>query len=84
MHACAPVASGSRASRKCSPRAGIDPAGAQLCIQASPMDFAHGDALALLRDGRRPTAIIALGTRILAGVLRAARDLGLAVPGDLS
>jgi len=64
--------------------AGIDPAGAQLCLQASPMDFAHGDALALLRDGRRPTAIIALGTRILAGVLRAARDLGLAVAGDLS
>jgi LacI family transcriptional regulator len=64
--------------------AGIDPAGAQLCIQASPMDFAHGDTLALLRGGRRPTAIIALGTRILAGVLRAARDLGLSVPGDLS
>jgi len=64
--------------------AGIDPAGAQLCIQASPMDFAHGDALALLRGGRRPTAIIALGTRILAGVLRAARALDLSVPGDLS
>jgi len=64
--------------------AGIDPAGAQLCIQASPMDFAHGDTLALLRDGSRPTAIIALGTRILAGVLRAARDLDLSVPGDLS
>lgn len=64
--------------------AGIDPAGALLCIQASPMDFAHGDTLALLRGGNRPTAIIALGTRILAGVLRAARDLGLSVPGDLS
>lgn len=48
------------------------------------MDFAQGDALALLQDSRRPTAMIALGTRILAGVLRAARDLGLAVPGDLS
>ena len=69
--------------------AGIDPAGAQLCLQSSPMDFAHGDALALLRDGDfrhggRPTAVIALGTRILAGVLRAARDSGLSVPGDLS
>jgi LacI family transcriptional regulator len=69
--------------------AGLDPAGAELCIQSSPMDFAHGDALALLRhDGagarRRPTAVIALGTRILAGVLRASRDLGLSVPGDLS
>ena len=64
--------------------AGIDPAGAQLCIQSSPMDFAHGDTLALLRGKPRPTAIIALGTRILAGVLRAARDLGLSVPRDLS
>jgi LacI family transcriptional regulator len=64
--------------------AGLAPEGAQLCIQSSPMDFAHGDALALLRDASRPTAVIALGTRILAGVLRAARDLGLAVPGDLS
>lgn len=64
--------------------AGVDAAGAQLCIQASPMDFAHGDTLALLRGGSAPTAIIALGTRILAGVLRAARDLGLSVPRDLS
>lgn len=68
--------------------AGIDPAGALLCIQASPMDFAQGDTLALLQrnptSGGRPTAIIALGTRILAGVLRAARDVGLAVPHDLS
>ncbi len=63
---------------------GIDPAGAQVVIQASPMDFAQGDTLALLRSGNRPTAIIALGTRILAGVLRAARDLGLLVPRDLS
>ncbi|MEI7871913.1 MAG: LacI family DNA-binding transcriptional regulator [Alphaproteobacteria bacterium] len=64
--------------------AGIDPAGAQLCLQSSPMDFAHSDALALLRRDDRPTAVIALGTRILAGVLRAARDIGLSVPGDLS
>jgi LacI family transcriptional regulator len=62
----------------------VDPAGAQLCIQASPMDFAHGDALALLRSDGRPTAVIALGTRILAGALRAARDIGLTVPDDLS
>ena len=64
--------------------AGIDPAGAQLCIQSTPMDFAHGNTLALLHHDIRPTAVIALGTRILAGVLRAARDLGLSVPGDLS
>ena len=64
--------------------AGLDSADALLCIQTSPMDFAHADALSLLRSNRRPTAIIALGTRILAGALRAARDVGLAVPGDLS
>ena len=63
---------------------GLDPVDALLCLQTSPMDFAHADALALLRSGRRPTAIIALGTRILAGALRAARDLGLTVPSDLS
>lgn len=64
--------------------ADIDPAGAQVCVQESSMDFAQGDALALLRADRRPTAIVALGTRILAGALRAARDLGLSVPSDLS
>lgn len=64
--------------------AGVDPAGARLCLQSSAMDFAHGDTLALLRGDSAPTAIVALGTRILAGVLRAARDLGLVVPRDLS
>ncbi|WP_421999613.1 LacI family DNA-binding transcriptional regulator [Reyranella sp.] len=64
--------------------AGIDPAAAPVCIQESSMDFAQGDALALLGGAERPTALIALGTRILAGALRAARDLGLSVPGDLS
>lgn len=64
--------------------AGVDPAGARLCLQSSAMDFAYGDTLALLRGDSAPTAIVALGTRILAGVLRAARDLGLAVPRDLS
>lgn len=64
--------------------AGLDPAGARVCIQESSMEFAQGDALALLRAGNGPTAMIALGTRILAGVLRAARDLGLVVPRDLS
>ncbi len=64
--------------------AGIDPSGARLCIQESSMDFAQGDAMAQLRGDRRPTAMIALGTRILAGALRAARDLGLSVPRDLS
>jgi LacI family transcriptional regulator len=64
--------------------AGVDPAGAEVRVQASPMDFAQGDTQAMLRGKERPTAIIALGTRILAGVLRAARDLKLSVPEDLS
>ncbi|TWS99417.1 LacI family DNA-binding transcriptional regulator [Reyranella sp. CPCC 100927] len=64
--------------------AGIDPAGAQVCVQESSMDFAHGDALALLGMASRPTALVALGTRILAGALRAARELRLSVPCDLS
>jgi LacI family transcriptional regulator len=64
--------------------AGLDATGAQLCIQATPMNFAQGDTIDLLRSETRPTAVIALGTRILAGVLRAARDLGLGVPRNLS
>jgi len=64
--------------------AGLDPAGALVCAQESSMDFAHGDALAVLDTPDRPTALIALGTRILAGALRAARDLRLAIPDDLS
>lgn len=36
------------------------------------------------RDGRRPTAILCAGTPVASGVIRAARDLGLQVPRDLS
>ena len=64
--------------------AAIDPSDALVCRQATSMDFAHGDALALLGASDRPTALIALGTRILAGALRAARDLRLVLPRDLS
>jgi len=62
----------------------IDTSGARVCAQESSMDFAHGDVLALLDATPRPTALIALGTRILAGALRAARDRHLSVPQDLS
>lgn len=46
----------------------------------------YAEALAWLsgRLGPRPTAILCASTLIAAGVLRAARDLGLSVPGDLS
>ncbi|SKA22159.1 transcriptional regulator, LacI family [Enhydrobacter aerosaccus] len=60
------------------------PTGAIVCPQESSMDFAYSAALAVLEASSRPTAVIALGTRILAGVLRAARTLKLSVPDDLS
>lgn len=46
----------------------------------------YARALAMLsgRCGPRPTAILCASTLIAAGVLRAARDLGLAVPGEVS
>jgi LacI family transcriptional regulator len=40
--------------------------------------------LGLLGSRQRPTAIIAGGTAMLAGVLHAVRELGLAVPRDIS
>ena len=51
---------------------GVDPSGAQLCILTTLMEFAQGDTVAVLRSERRATTIIALGTRILVGVMRAA------------
>jgi len=38
----------------------------------------------LLEGSERPTAIIAQSDLLALGVIRAARDLGLSVPGDLS
>lgn len=64
--------------------AGLGLEGAIVCPQESSMDFAYSAALAVLEAPSRPSAIIALGTRILAGVLRAARTLALSVPQDLS
>ncbi|MGB0438731.1 MAG: substrate-binding domain-containing protein, partial [Paracoccaceae bacterium] len=49
-------------------------------------DFAYRSALAMLseRFGSRPTALLCATTVMAEGVLRAASDLGLAVPTDLS
>jgi DNA-binding LacI/PurR family transcriptional regulator len=41
-------------------------------------------ALVLLRKLKRPTAIVAAGDLIAAGVLRAAAEIGISVPKDLS
>lgn len=48
------------------------------------IDYAYSEAMQLLGTAARPTAVIAGGTAILSGLLRAARDLGLRVPEDLS
>ena len=34
--------------------------------------------------GRRPTAVLAMSDAMAVGAMRAARDLGLRIPGDLS
>ncbi len=59
-----------------------DPA---LCRTGSfALDFAYEQSVQLLRGARRPTAIIAGGTALLPGVMRAAQELGLRIPEDLS
>ena len=46
--------------------------------------FAFSEVRQLLRQPERPTAIITLGTRMLAGVMEALKSLGLRIPHDLS
>lgn len=46
--------------------------------------FGFQETFALLSEADPPTALIAGGNRILVGVLRALRQLGVAVPRDLS
>ena len=48
--------------------------------------YGYTRALAWLsgQEGPRPTAILCTSTTVVAGVLRAAADLGLSVPGDVS
>jgi len=48
------------------------------------LESARNDALGLLSQKERPTAIVALGNIIALGVLHAARELRLKVPDDLS
>lgn len=57
-------------------------------IEAARADVEHGEAAGrLLLDvpaSERPTGIVAQSDLLAAGVLRAARDLGLDVPGEVS
>ena len=60
----------------------VDPAFVRSLDASS--DLAFSETKSLLAMKRRPTAIITLGTRMLAGVLTASASCGLQVPEDLS
>ncbi|MBG6181445.1 LacI family DNA-binding transcriptional regulator [Arthrobacter sp. CAN_A1] len=63
-----------------------DSMGLTVTVSSSPSSV-HGAAHAaahLLEGKDRPTALFCLGDSIAFGAYRAARDLGLSVPGDLS
>jgi LacI family transcriptional regulator len=64
--------------------AGLDFSGVRL--ERGDFTFESGYAAAgrILRGGKRPTAILAQNDDMAVGTLMAARDLGLAVPDDLS
>lgn len=52
--------------------------------QSLSADYGFREATTLLQMPERPTAIIAAGNRILAGVLRAMQQQGVSVPQDIS
>lgn len=60
----------------------LDPA----LIRARSLSAAHGfqELFALWGRTDRPTAVIAGGNQILLGILRAARQMGISIPRDLS
>jgi LacI family transcriptional regulator len=63
---------------------GLSPADDLVRMERSAMEFAFSEALALLSQPEPPTAFLCLGTRILAGVLKAARHSGRSIPEDIS
>ncbi len=62
--------------------AGIEPV--VLGVPYLPATAAHDVALELLSRPDRPTAVVCFSDAFAAGALRAADELGLSVPGDLS
>ncbi|MFT4286101.1 LacI family DNA-binding transcriptional regulator [Nocardioides sp.] len=50
----------------------------------STTDGAHAATMALLQGRRPPTALVVSNNLMTIGVMRAARDLGMSVPGDLA
>lgn len=53
-------------------------------VAVNSRDEGRQAALALLQGSPRPTAVLAMSDELAAGVLGAARELGLRVPGELS
>jgi LacI family transcriptional regulator len=53
-------------------------------LEASGGDMAFSATKRMLGHTQRPTAVICLGTQMLAGVMSAVGTLGLSVPGELS
>ncbi len=66
--------------------AGINVPEAFIGEETPSESFGYTKALEMLsgRSGARPTAFVCASTMIAAGVLKAANDLGLSVPADLS
>jgi DNA-binding LacI/PurR family transcriptional regulator len=64
--------------------AGIDPADAHLVVGSPTVEGGIAAFRRTWEDGLRPTAALVMSDAMAIGVLRAARDLGLSVPDDLS
>lgn len=70
--------------QECLKAAGL-PVKPELIAQCGPtIEDAYQAALKLLQHSSRPTALIAINDILAIGVLRAAADLGLQIPADLS
>jgi DNA-binding LacI/PurR family transcriptional regulator len=70
-------------------RRGLDPAHAFQSVRSpeaeqSPLEMGLQSAMTLLTSSDRPTAFICQNDWVATGVLQAARELNLTIPGDLS
>ena len=86
VHLAAPSAFTFSTLRRTGYEAAMHAAGLQPCSfeSAAETDPAYSVALHILADDNRPTALLCATDRMAYGVLRAARELGLRVPQDLS
>lgn len=64
--------------------AGLDPEGLVVSPQASSIAFVFSDVKQALTSPGPPSAIVVLGTQMLAGTLSAIASCGLSVPDDIS